>query len=107
VRVEAPPFDPERIVVLPHAVARARQRGPAAFAGQDVDVRREVARRVVEACERGQVYTVPPRAFTAKGTRRRLIPFWQRVVVSGDFAFVVDVARAPMLEVVTTLVRAR
>lgn len=105
-RVPAPEFDKERLVVLPHAVHRARLRSDY-FRGKDNEwVRREIATLIAQSLSQGQVYTRRPKQFRAPGgeqARYAGLPFWQRLVVAGRHGFVVDVAEAPKLTVITTL----
>lgn len=104
-RVAAPDFDEARIVVLPHAVTRARQRTD--LAGTDADVRAEIARLVVEAFRRRDVHDAKPRTFRIPGERSRRLRPGLRIAVFGDVAFVIDFGLAPQIAVVTTYVALR
>lgn len=107
--VEPPPFDRDQTVVRPHAVERARERAPEVFHGREVEVKAEIVRRVEQAIISKMVYDARPKRWRGYGERgdRVSLPFWQRLLVSGDLAFVVDISRAPKLEVITTLAALR
>lgn len=116
-RVPPPEFDPAKVVVLPHAVERAGLRGlvdEADFARAHEEVRA----MVIAGVERGEVHDSLPKTFvgTYEKAPRRQLPPWQRVVVydqrvsEGEHfkaAFIVDVAEAPRLTVITSFRRLR
>ncbi len=112
-RVGRPEFDPDKLVVLPHAVERASQRGLVSDPKPAV-AREEIKAMVAAALGRGEVHDARPRQFRGSyETTSSGLPFWQRLVVyvdrKRDFeaAFVVDVSHAPTLTVITSYSRLR
>jgi hypothetical protein len=101
-KVEGLEVEPQNVLIMPHAVAKARLRIPSCKAQGDTYIKREITRRVCEAasCE---VYDDKPKQFRGKGVRRGTMLSWQRIIVHGDIAFIVDIAMLPRLTVVTVM----
>jgi hypothetical protein len=93
----------ERVRVLAHAIEQARDRG--LLSGKDEEIRAEIERRVRVGVEQGQVFDVKPRSFRGARSARNINTMLpgQRLVVSGECGFVVDLGLLPTVEVVTTM----
>lgn len=92
------------LMVLGHAILRARERIPACRRMTNQQITDFVRQHVLDVVNGGELHTSKTKPFRARGEPNRL-PVGQRFVAHGDVGFIIDIGLYPTVSVVTVVWR--